>query len=661
MRKPNLLPAAVLALFVLLAASPAAYASHFRFGTIHWAPRGDISPTTVEFTVTAAFRRCGYSGSHPDGCPDIGDTFDEDIGGTELNTGDGTVLAPNLVFEVIAINIIQDWMVAKAEINQVGAPDKKLLHTYATPNNGGQPWVATISSCCRIGLPEHVNNPDQSYRLESLVDLTTGNSPPKTLIAPIAGCEIDSTCQFFVLATDPDGDPLRWRLSDSSEDGGIIQPGPPNAPNALAVDPNTGFVTWDTTGAAVSADPNYRYGLYSTQITIEDLDPNGIPKSKTAVDFFAQVFLPPPYAPVFDVPPSPPSGSYVGVEVGECISFDLQASDVDANDIVTLSDLSLPTGMSCFYDTPGNTSTAECEWSPTLAEVGGEIVVFTATDNNGLGAAPHSFNIEITNICGTMPPAVPDFDSDGTADLCDNCPMDSNPGQADADGDHVGDLCDNCVVPNTCQREGDGDGVADACDDCPSDYDPNQLDVDVDGAGDACDVCPNDYDPNQLDDDADGAGNVCDNCPNDVNPTQFDPDADGAGDICDNCPFNYNPTQTNTDGDNEGGDACDVTMLYPLAGDITCNDPPPTIQWSMWNKTNFKVQIGWVPSFQGKTKVSSGKWGKLQGVDNWTVPQKLWSKACSRSAGNLYFRVLGMVKGVTGTVVASEMSTVQVK
>lgn len=40
------------------------------------------------------------------------------------------------------------------------------------------------------------------------------------------------------------------------------------------------------------------------------------------------------------------------------------------------------------------------------------------------------------------PPALPDEDSDGTADATDNCPHVINPGQTDADRDRVGDACD---------------------------------------------------------------------------------------------------------------------------------------------------------------------------------------------------------------------------
>ena len=39
-------------------------------------------------------------------------------------------------------------------------------------------------------------------------------------------------------------------------------------------------------------------------------------------------------------------------------------------------------------------------------------------------------------------PAPVDSDTDGIADLCDNCPDDYNPDQTDADQDQIGDICE---------------------------------------------------------------------------------------------------------------------------------------------------------------------------------------------------------------------------
>jgi hypothetical protein len=58
-----------------------------------------------------------------------------------------------------------------------------------------------------------------------------------------------------------------------------------------------------------------------------------------------------------------------------------------------------------------------------------------------------------------------DSDADGVGDVCDNCPLNSNPGQQDSDGDGVGDACDNCPLnANPGQQDTDGDGVGDVCD-----------------------------------------------------------------------------------------------------------------------------------------------------------------------------------------------------
>ena len=65
----------------------------------------------------------------------------------------------------------------------------------------------------------------------------------------------------------------------------------------------------------------------------------------------------------------------------------------------------------------------------------------------------------------TIEDGVDDPDGDGINSDEDNCPEDSNAGQADGDGDGVGDACDNCPGDeNSNQRDRDRDGLGDACD-----------------------------------------------------------------------------------------------------------------------------------------------------------------------------------------------------
>jgi len=290
--------------------------------------------------------------------------------------------------------------------------------------------------------------------------------------------------------------------------------------------------------------------------------------------------------------------------------------------------------------------------------------------------------------CSSAPPPGPDADGDGVLDVADNCPLVPNPQQQDLDGDGRGDACDNCTaVVNPGQVDGDADGVGDACDNCPLNSNEGQSDLDGDGVGDLCDDCPSVQDPAQTDSDGDGVGDACDACPSgaDVdadgvcdasdncvsvyNPAQTDSDGDGIGDACDgcatadadgdgicdpadNCPTVYNPSQENTDGDNEGGDACDMTVVAPLSGAVTCADPPPTISWTPEVYDRFKVLVGTDPMFSWQ--ITSGK--NLLRTTSWTIPRKKWSALCSRANPNLFVRVYGKAAHST----AAELSEVDV-
>ena len=101
-----------------------------------------------------------------------------------------------------------------------------------------------------------------------------------------------------------------------------------------------------------------------------------------------------------------------------------------------------------------------------------------------------------------MGDACQDLDADGSTDLVDNCPVNSNSDQADGDGDGIGDVCDNCsATSNADQADRNGNGTGDACDD-----------DDEDGTTNSADNCPLLYNPNQEDSDGDGVGDICELC-----------------------------------------------------------------------------------------------------------------------------------------------------
>ncbi|MCZ7570780.1 MAG: Ig domain-containing protein [Ardenticatenaceae bacterium] len=99
--------------------------------------------------------------------------------------------------------------------------------------------------------------------------------------------------------------------------------------------------------------------------------------------------------PAFDVPPSPSSGSEFVVNVGETLTFTIQASDADVEDVVSLGVIGLPSGASFAIPPPGNPISSTLSWTPTSDQVGSYVIVFTGSDNGGLSAPPHSVVVTV--------------------------------------------------------------------------------------------------------------------------------------------------------------------------------------------------------------------------------------------------------------------------
>ncbi len=381
-----------LVLLLCSLASTTATASHFRYAHITWEPTGNTNE--VVFTVSASFRRAApgtgfsqYNGSATDGGLAVGDVFSESIGGTSLLFGDGASTF-TLLFKVDAINTVSDWVIAHA-INP--ATGNEWIHRYPGPG----PYTAKIDTCCRTSV-EH-NNPNLSYEVSTIVDISPLNSSPRSAVTPIVACP-RGPCIFQLPLVDIDQDTLTTRLSTAVEAGdpGFSHPGAGTA-NPLTVN-SSGLVTWDSTSFPV--------GLYSTSITIEE-SRGGSVHGKVMLDFLINTDESLGNAPFFNVPPTPVSGTAFTVN-GTTLSFTVQCSDPDAGDIVTIDTLGLPDGATM---TPaqaiGNPATATFSWTPVQASA--DTVSFTCTDPQGNIALPHS--VSVISI-GAPVPAGPDRDND---------------------------------------------------------------------------------------------------------------------------------------------------------------------------------------------------------------------------------------------------------
>lgn len=440
-----------------------AEASHYRYGKITWAPAGG---NTIEFTIENSWRRSAYTtangrcrnitaaGLPSTACtgagnmPGVGDVIEEEQGtnnGTRFNPGDGTGLIGSpvggLLYKVTGIDPTNDLLIGVA-LDPVGLPVANVSlakttvgHTYATTGN----FTAFISTCCRVSASGgHVNNADGDYRLETRVNVGTGNGSPVSSMPPIVQCPINGICALLIPGSDPNNDVLRFRFSTAAEAGsGFTQPGPPDAPNAATINANTGAFSWNTTGAQ-TASPT----LYSAQIMVEDLTGvGGTVKSRVPVDFFIQLVAQAGTPPVFDHPPTPTCGSIINVNPFSNASFTVQASDADNLQLVTLNVSGLPANATM---TPGLPTTADpvssiFNWTPTTADAGPHVVTFTATDDALLQA-----------ICA-ITVFVSSCQGNGDCDDGEICTIDScSPGAPGADPGGCLNTTDPCDDSDVC-------------------------------------------------------------------------------------------------------------------------------------------------------------------------------------------------------------------
>ena len=363
---------------VTIAPSPVE-ASHFRSTQFTWAETS--TDKQARFTGTLATRRSYYSGTGSDGRPIVGDP----ISGPSVSFGDGSSASPT--YTVTFSDPTNDYIIYTATFD----------HQYATDG----PFTAVVEECCRLSDPQHINNPDDNNRAETIVDFAATTASPVSSISPIIDCALNAPCAFFVPAVDPDGQAIRFRFATGAEaEGGtFVQPGPPLATNAATIDAATGLFQWNTTGATLNdgSDPSALDTFYSVQVMVENVVGQAV-VSKTPVDFFIRLRASTNQAPTFIVP-TPADGSVFNAQVGVAFTCGVAANDPDVADVVALAMIGKPADAT-YATVNGNPASGLFSWTPTT--IGSVILTLTAIDQAGAGATQRSITINVA-----QPGAVP--------------------------------------------------------------------------------------------------------------------------------------------------------------------------------------------------------------------------------------------------------------
>lgn len=328
------------------------YASHFRYGSISWI---NSSGNTVVFKISEAWRGDAFGAF-----PSVGQVIN--IGGDGIfNYGDGTT--GQIILTVTSVNLSENWFYGEATLTK----------TYAAPGT----YTAFSATCCRIGGLQ--NNSGGNFRIQSTVNVGSGNSSPVSSIVPIVDVPANNAAAAFTIpASDPNGSTLSFALSTSVEAGN-----PFAQPLGLSVNGATGQVTFNTVGTVVGQ-------LYTTQVKISD----GV--AIVPVDFIIRISGTTGTPPFFDYPPTPANGSVLNVAPGTPLNFTVSARDNDAGNTVTLSVAGAPVGsvFTPLLPASGNPVSSSFSWTPTMANLGNFVLNFNAQDNT-LQSASTSLTIVV--------------------------------------------------------------------------------------------------------------------------------------------------------------------------------------------------------------------------------------------------------------------------
>ncbi|MBY0424785.1 MAG: putative Ig domain-containing protein [Cytophagales bacterium] len=315
-------------------------ASHYRYGNISWRK---ITKGSYEFKVKMGFR----SSYNVFNYPKIGSAVPTN---QFLEYGDGT--KEEIILNVTSVNVKDDWFYGEV----------LLRHGYTTPGT----YIASFKGVERVYGLQNVLDKSGFY-VSSNINTTDVNNSPVCSMPPMVNAQTNSTSIIPISFTDPDGDPLTYRLATKEEMGTTSY----SVPLGAVIDPHTGALRVTTNSTSTG-------NIYTIGVIASD------GKTNVMTDFLIKV-VPISNPPQFDYGITPMDGFTYEVAPNQLVKFNVKAFDIDLGDKVSLSLVGVPLGSTYFSNTtiPTNTVSSTFSWTPSTYDMGSYVLYFTAEDLSG--------------------------------------------------------------------------------------------------------------------------------------------------------------------------------------------------------------------------------------------------------------------------------------
>jgi RHS repeat-associated protein len=342
-----------------LVTSPTGMTIHAQIGVVNWTPAsGQVGTHRVVIEVSDG--RGGIARQ----------TFDLPVVAVEVPNDLPTILSQPPGPAVV--NVLYRYQVRAEDAN--GDPLNFRLHSAPSGmiidgNTGLVTWTPTAAQVGTHSVGIAVSDPRGGITIQSFnlaVLLTATNDAPSISSQPPSPAVVALPYQYQVRAQDPNGDALSFQLEAP--------------PSGMAIDTQTGLVTWAPTSAQV--------GMH--RVTIAVSDGRGA-TTRQAFDLPVVATAANNAPRITSQPPGPAAVAMV-------YQYSVRAEDPNGDPLSFRLDQA-PSGMMI------GSATGLLTWTPASAQAGTQRVVITVSDGRG-GTATQTFDLQVVVSAANDPPTI---------------------------------------------------------------------------------------------------------------------------------------------------------------------------------------------------------------------------------------------------------------